>query len=132
MNIRSIAMDINTEFKRLLPNATLIDTGSGEHHGDADTFAVGLGKVLDNLKRISTWQPIESAPKDGTQILAWNGFYKRYTTIYWGDINADDCREPGHIPNMGWLYGNDKHSILFYRQWHYLTHWMLPPEPPCG
>jgi hypothetical protein len=57
---------------------------------------------------MSEWQPIETAPKDGTVILAW----RKHATIpmivrfYYGEWDSDGV----HVSH--------------------LTHWMPLPEPP--
>lgn len=63
--------------------------------------------------RAPQWQPIESAPKDGTKILVWNGYP---SVAFWG-------------PYSTWDDGD----------WHDdidgVTHWMPildPPEAPDG
>lgn len=75
------------------------------------------------------WQPIETAPKDGTKILgsskyggAWEK-YGRYCAVimwgkqqpdsecfYWIDAEHDFCESPSSYMGM--------------------THWMPLPEPP--
>lgn len=57
------------------------------------------------------WQPIETAPKDGTKFLAW----RRHSTIpiivfYNEDYDQYEC--------------NDGHLVFS------LTHWMPLPAPP--
>ena len=63
------------------------------------------------------WQPIETAPKDGTEILAFATFERRdfIAVAQWADADPE-------FPNTvaGWF-------------WDYAirpTHWMPLPEPP--
>jgi hypothetical protein len=60
------------------------------------------------------WQPIETAPKDGTEILTFRD---------------------GVISQCGWkddLFGEKcwGHASWSYPQWSQPTHWMPLPEPP--
>lgn len=55
----------------------------------------------------SGWMPIETAPKDGTQILGW--------TPYWAD----------HVQNVWWYTGLGRWSTTMQP-----THWMPLPDPP--
>lgn len=71
------------------------------------------------------WQPIETAPKDGTEFDGWAG--ERVTGVFWG--KPDD--EP---PNArGWVkahyvtgYGWDVMRV------NNLSHWMPLPAPPAA
>lgn len=63
-----------------------------------------------------TWQPIETAPRDGTRILGWSADYQLVAAIaYDADFQCwvadnEEC----------WFEGNGETS-----------HWMpLPPPPP--
>lgn len=61
---------------------------------------------------MNEWQPIETAPKDGTDILGWDG----------GDITV--CRfsrGSWELSVTGW-YAEDSDFDP--------THWMNLPEPP--
>jgi hypothetical protein len=61
---------------------------------------------------MSDWQPIETAPKDGTKILAWE--FDDYTIVWWG-VSASGW--------YGWKFSDDWISC-------YPTHWQPLPAPP--
>jgi hypothetical protein len=74
-----------------------------------------------------TWQPIETAPKDGTPILVWNGssfgFYTRA-----GDMGVAIWREqalPGK-DRWRWCAQDCCDGVTTYDP----THWMPLPGPP--
>lgn len=78
---------------------------------------------------MSEWQPIETAPKDGTPILTFG--------IWAGEIAGRDDR-PG-IYVAAWRYGGRSDYDGFhwsceatdaYAAWVKATHWMPLPEPP--
>jgi hypothetical protein len=90
------------------------------------------------------WQPIETAPKDGTRILTFGkGHGNRvvsyhcdepsspmYAVAYWGwhDDERDVQVSPG-------LYRKEPCRVLegWRTEWsYYPTHWMPLPEPPEG
>lgn len=77
---------------------------------------------------MSEWQPIESAPKDGTLILAWG--------CWAGEINGPDddpelaivCwdGQRGDYPGFDWMVtGTDAHAA-----WLKPTHWQPLPDAP--
>lgn len=58
-----------------------------------------------------TWQPIEAAPVDGTEILLWEGEFETYAVGYF-------CEAEGRwqvFPGIGTITP---------------SHWMPLPEPP--
>ena len=76
----------------------------------------------------SVWFPIETAPKDGTRILAFG---------YWtGEVNGPDEQPTECIiywrngrtdyPGYEWYVDNTDG----YAAWMKPTHWMPLPEPP--
>ena len=69
-------------------------------------FEEDAGQLRANM----TWQPIETAPKDGTEILLWEPK---------GEGICIGC----YYPTTGWNNGYDK--LL-----HTPTHWMPLPEEP--
>jgi len=66
---------------------------------------------------VSEWQPIETAPRDGTIILV----YPDINVSYWGYTKDDDCPH-------GWIgrycYTVDNYDTINP------THWMPIPDPP--
>ena len=65
------------------------------------------------------WQPIESAPKDGTQILVWVvGIEPRPRIAYWSD-------RARHGGSVGWFGLQSQHFIGLN-----VTYWMPLPAPP--
>jgi len=68
-----------------------------------------LEKALENT-RPSPWQPIETAPRDGTLILVWRSKQKEVAKIRADDLIAE--------PRPHWV--DD------------VTHWQLLPQPPKG
>ena len=75
---------------------------------------------LGKIKTPSLWQPIETAPKDGTEVDLWarpyTGSAMRLCSMWWTDSTGwrSDVRNPytEEIANKG------------------ATHWMFLPEPP--
>ena len=92
---------------------------------------------------MSEWQPIETAPKDGTRFIAHKPKYTRedrrdghtvtavvfYRTDddihpdYIGD--PDDCEETDLVPVYQLITAWSHHPVP-----DYFTHWMPLPEPP--
>jgi hypothetical protein len=71
------------------------------------------------MKNEMTWQPIETAPKDGTRFLAVNDGWHEF--FHWQDgANAHTKGWP-----TGWCS-----AFTVYREGTGPTHWMpLPPLP---
>ena len=67
----------------------------------------------------SPWQPIESAPKDGTRVWLWNGFRR---SIGWHAHYEDR--------SMGWHRQSLIGEPLGRRDIDPETHWMPLPVPP--
>ncbi len=70
-----------------------------------------LKSAVEGRLALPAWQPIETAPKDGTEVLL---FQER--RIVAGSWNSGGAM---HMPH--WMGGNYKP-----------THWMLLPAPPSG
>lgn len=79
-----------------------------------------------NQGAFSQWQPIETAPKDGTEIIGWNG--KSVTCYSWTE-SEDDNDHSGWCVS-GYSYGGilyDLHNVPDVDP----THWMPLPPAPC-
>lgn len=68
------------------------------------------------------WQPIETAPRDGTDIIVWDGEVR--TVTLWGKVS--------HVPIFGFLgvWGSDIEDVDLMNPQP--THWMPMPNPPSG
>ena len=74
-----------------------------------------------------TWQPIETAPKDGTKIIVWT-VHDEVEVSEWFRTTGDE-----YVEAEGGLYR--KENKLYYEGWNgnKPTHWMpLPPPPTDG
>lgn len=76
---------------------------------------------------MNTWQPIETAPKDGTHLLLWYPDYHR--KVWVGHYYSTETFEHGKLKRKseGWHNGADVMSMMRECK---PTHWMpLPPAP---
>ena len=76
-------------------------------------------KLLDGLSQLTArepqgWQPIETAPKDGTWILAY-GIDGSLQRVSWGQTRND---------GLQWC------TVHGWAHFRYVTHWMPLPSPP--
>lgn len=95
-----------------------------------------LEAALAAMQKVSEWLPIESAPKDGTQILAavkndsgkwWRyiAFYAPYGTLPNGEDNYID--DDSEFAPEGWYHDtSDEERVNLFLP----THWMPLPLPP--
>lgn len=97
-----------------------------------ELIARPLAEIWEDLAKVAAaaitgWQPIETAPKDGTEVLLF--------TVQEID---DFCDEAFTAVQIGhWDFGNDRGDRVWHRPagWHQTkigdpTHWMpLPPAP---
>jgi hypothetical protein len=77
---------------------------------------------------MTDWQPIETAPKDGSFILSG----------YWIDVGLDDCR-PVFFNDVVFFHKDNPSPRAKKGKWYTAatgdeaetpTHWMPLPEPP--
>src|SRR5690606_12603400 len=88
----------------------------------------------------SAWQPIETAPKDGTHILAWCP--SGHDIVWWTDLDPDGPDFPGANPGW-WGYSGEtipgrtpEHGFGGDPAHHWPaqnqpTHWLPLPQPPA-
>ena len=79
----------------------------------------------------SKWQPIETAPRDGTRILAWNSEYgqrETYMSMYSkGSVGYERWVRGNGPAEIGWDWQEPMNGWAF--TWK-PTHWMPLPEAP--
>lgn len=90
--------------------------------------------------RADGWQPIESAPKDGTRILGawkgdnWNVLEMRWTTLYHNNqVLEGQPEEDARWIGLCWRTGESRWDGNFGRpDWSLTqpTHWQELPAPP--
>lgn len=77
------------------------------------------------------WRPIETAPRDGTEVDVWNG--NRIPNAKWTrpDGGSDEFKAWCHFDVDQCPYGNgvDRCWDMIYPE---PTHWMPLPPPPGG
>lgn len=74
-----------------------------------------IDALAESAGSSQTWQPIESAQKDGTRILAWDS-YDEETVVFWSTSSKN------WLLNVAGSYAEDRD--------HTFTHWMPLPAPP--
>ncbi|WP_313666285.1 hypothetical protein [Shinella sp.] len=67
------------------------------------------------------WQPIETAPRDGTNIYAFAPGYGWPEVIRWEDFDAADAAETGE-PGY-WRYSEGLMADVCVLEFETLTHW---------
>lgn len=63
---------------------------------------------------MADWQPIETAPRDGTNILLWD------------DRDGTVCAAAWNPSRKAWVASGTEDNLF----WVELTHWRQSPEPP--
>ena len=81
-----------------------------ENYEKINDLMIQLREARAEIEMLMKWQPIETAPKNGRDILIFdkNGI----EIAWWSDIDSEWCHQDMYL------------SILN------LTHWMPLPEPP--
>ena len=74
--------------------------------------------MIQGEDEMSEWQPIETAPKDGTEVLVWSE-HGGVESAYW---------EAGCYGHSGWTIYQIRTEIA--EPDFPPTHWMPLPEPP--
>lgn len=87
------------------------------------------GEQCAEIERLTTWQPIWTAPNDGTHILLWDTRNECAVSGRWHIEAAYENPSEGHIDGWsGWRADND---IIPWDDGFYIpSHWMPFPGPP--
>jgi len=127
--------------KLCAPGDDSIKTGKEEVEILAEDIVDAIGPMVlaahsaDARNVEGVWQPIDTAPKDGTFIDLWIGgeFPRREPDCYWG-LPDHCCGEMGSLCDSDW-HGLDKGWVGSYNMPISdfdggPTHWMPLPPPP--
>lgn len=124
--------------KRLRSHREMVNYGNGNVQDEPDPDCEAAATLIEQLQ---TWQPMTTAPKDGTEILVWwpilksdddgnltdqpTGEGARVVTR-WQDGRgaAGEWDEPPFVEAVGEYFGDDCEYAPEP------THWMLVAEPP--
>ena len=68
---------------------------------------------------MSEWQPIETAPKDGTEVFLWTEEKPNIVVAYWDTYEGS-----------GWWRFSESVLSDIAGEVENATHWMPLPEPP--
>jgi len=78
---------------------------------------------------MSEWQPIETAPRDGSEFLAYDSRTKRQDVCHMRNFSLSDVKnwvcQPSQFDGE---YGPDNNDFGY--EWGDITHWMPLPPPP--
>jgi len=65
---------------------------------------------------VSDWQPIRTAPKDGTLVIG-----------YWPSVTGYEC----DITTVSFIDGEWRNPDDYEDEWQSPAHWMPLPDPPA-
>ena len=115
--------------KRAMEEIQWIEKYHGAQPDDLDFWNAISSIKYALATALPQWQPIETAPKDGTRVLVWSDeLYLKPYIAWWGV----DANHPEHEPDQfEWLTGDgDDWSTGYYYTPCAPTHWQPLPEPP--
>ena len=114
--------------KRLRESSRIAKMGEIAGESGSGDLSKRLMEAADIIKRLCEamkmeWQPIETAPKDHTELIAG----------WWHTADED---EPATEPVWKWYKSSyevypDRRGFRHRNGACLATHWMLPPEPPA-
>lgn len=81
--------------------------------------------MVSPVARAGEWQPIETAPKDGTELLLWNGEH----IIGWWETGRE-FRGSDHFNDWSFGYETVSGYDAGFKRVNKPTHWQPLPEPP--
>lgn len=76
---------------------------------------------------MTTWQPIDTAPKDGTGVLLWDAKRNVVVSGCWHVQPTSDTPN-GYDPGWAWWAADD--DVIVWDDDTGPSHWMPLPEPP--
>lgn len=110
------------------PYGVMVDAPHGEYVFYEDY--VEVKRERDEAREAMAWRPIDTAPKDGKQIII---------AVLGGDVGQafwhDGSECYGHRGKVGWFWSEDASQLLTAANAdnppeYPATHWMPLPQPP--
>lgn len=74
------------------------------------------------------WQPIETAPKDGTNIMVWADGYSWPEVVRYEKYDDEDAKEIGS--EGYWTFSEELLASVANPEEDLMTHWMPLPKAP--
>lgn len=101
---------------------------------DADILLTidDLSQVITAIQSFSgVWQPIETAPKDGTVIDLWAPSGDRWSDCFWGKP-VHECGEMGQHCDSDWHSAAPNWVFSMFNEFLHVppTHWLPIPAGP--
>lgn len=85
---------------------------------------------------MSEWQPIETAPKDGTRFLAFvpdqEDCIAAIAVAFWNPGSPSVNFKPTEDPDLWRRTITENGHFELEGGWYFPTHWMPLPDPPAG
>lgn len=86
--------------------------------------------IANAINKYQAWQPIETAPKDGTDIFVWGDNYRWPEGVRFEPYSTDIAEEAGEVGY--WRYSDDLFAdVSGSFDIDEATHWKPRPEPPA-
>jgi len=75
-------------------------------------------------KTETKWQPIETVPKDGTEVICWDPHMMCCELGHWAHKMWADNSSEHHVPGMV------ESARIYQNNYFFPTHWMPLPDAP--
>lgn len=110
--------------------ATVLEAMEKDTSRNVDLYKALEPTIIQVHDPAPSWRPIESAPRDGTPILAWAPMATEPAIARWFKWDAGD---EGWLTELvdGGPWKDDQHFAEYWAETSYEpTHWMPLPSPP--
>lgn len=130
VRLRREAMDLRHASSKYDPRAA----ATAGLMTEAADMIEAQAREIERLR--NPWQPIETAPKDGTRVMLWRGFpefgeWPEMVIAEWHDYEWQ-WPDSSHLRGTSSTHGEWTREHLYngYSSASDFTHWMPLPEPP--